>query len=66
MGHLITTDLFLNNFCTMSTGSKVVLNVVEILKEIFTKEVNIKIRPELIHIDRLTNLFELISLVFKL
>ena len=48
MGTFITTDFFLSQLCTMATSSKMVYNVLEILKEIYLKESNIIKKPDLI------------------
>lgn len=56
MGTFITTDFFLSQLCTMATSSKMVYNVLEILKEIYLKESNIIKKPDLIGGKNLENL----------
>ena len=65
MGKFITSDFYLNNLCTMATSSKMVSNVLEILKEIFLKERNLKLKPDLLKGKNLENLLSFANNLIK-
>lgn len=65
MGWFITTDFFLSQLCTMATSTKMVYNVLEILKEIFLNESNVKIKPDLLKGRNLENLLQFIKMLVK-
>ncbi len=63
LGRFITTEFFLSSLCTMATSSKMVYNVLEILREIFLKESNIMKKSDLLEDKNLNNL---LSFIFNL
>lgn len=65
MGKFITTDFYLNNLCTMATSSKMISNVLEILKEIFLKESNLTLKPDLLQGKNLENLLNFTNMLIK-
>jgi hypothetical protein len=66
MGKFITTDFFLNNnLSSMASSSKMVMNVLEILKEIFLKEKNFKIKEDLLKDYTLQNLLSYVTMLIK-
>lgn len=65
MGKFITTDFYLNNLCTMASSSKMISNVLEILKEIFLKESNLILKPDLLQDRNLSNLLEFTHMLIK-
>ena len=65
MGKFITTDFYLNNLCTMATSSKMISNVLEILKELFLKEKNLEIKPDLLSGRNLANLLSFTDMLIK-
>jgi hypothetical protein len=65
MGKFITTDFYLNNLCTMATSSKMVSNVLEILKEVFLKESNLTLKPDLLQGKNLENLLYFTNMLVR-
>jgi hypothetical protein len=65
MGNFITTDFYLNNLCTMASSSKMISTVLEILKEIFLKESNLIIKPDLLEGKNLNNLLNFTTMLIK-
>jgi len=65
MGKFITTDFYLNNLCTMANSSKMISNVLEILKEIFLKESNLTLKPDLLQGRNLQNLLNFTNMLVK-
>ena len=65
LGRYITTDFFAANFCSLSTGSKLTMNIIEILKDLFTKESNMSFKNDLLKPKIISNLFNFTKLLLK-
>jgi hypothetical protein len=65
LGYFITTEFFMINLCTMATSTKMVSNTLEILRDIFLKESNIEIKPDLMKGKNLENLLSFIKTLVR-
>ena len=63
LGILISTELYVTNFCSLSSGSKLVSTTVDLLKDIFITEDNVGLKEDLLQGKSLNNLFKLTNFV---
>ncbi len=65
LGRYLTTEFYATNFCTISTGSKLTVNIIEILKDIFTKESNTNIKNDLLQPNIISSLLNFTKFLLK-
>ena len=59
LGNFISNDFYFTNFSSMSAASKLVATTIEVMKEIFIKEENLKFKDDLLKGKTLNNLLKL-------